>query len=92
MYYYIFIVIKFHIAPLDPSFFDVLYSEYVLLGGGTALFEEATADIRSEVSADMSAAEILYGSDHLEDKIFNDLGVNAAELGPIDSIVTGEFI
>jgi hypothetical protein len=85
------------LAPLDPSFFDILYSEYTFIGRGVSLIDEdsgeglVAADIKSQATAEMFSARIRFGKDHIENKVFADLGVNEFSLGPKDSIKNGQF-
>jgi hypothetical protein len=49
------------------------------------------ADIESQTNAEMFSARIQFGKDHVENKVFADLGINNFDLGPSDSVKSGQF-
>ena len=82
---------------MDPSFFDVLFSEYLFIGTGLSLLDEdsgeglVAAALDSKTTAELCEARLLFGLEHVENKVFNDLGVKESDLGPKDAIITGKF-
>ena len=85
-------------APLESSFLDVLYTQYLFIGLGDNLLDEdngkgeVAVDIACRTGREMSEAAHKYGVNHTEKKLYKDLNVSEAELGPKDSIVTGELV
>lgn len=83
---------------MDPSFLDVLYTEYLFIGLGDDLLDEddgkgeVAVDLECRTGREMSQAARKFGEKHTDKKLYKDLNVTEAELGPKDSIVTGEFV
>jgi hypothetical protein len=67
------------------------------MGTGQSLLDEddgeglVAAALESKANAEMCEARLMFGREHVENKVFTDLGVSPGELGPKDSIVSGEF-
>jgi hypothetical protein len=87
-------------ANLEPAFLDILdikYAEFLFIGQGLSLINEdsglgiVAAEIDTMVKAELESAELMFGKRHLEKKVFNDLGLKETQLGPKDSLVSGQF-
>lgn len=84
-------------ASLEPSFLDVVFTFYLFVTNGTDLIREdaglgsVAIGIDAQRSMEMGIARFNYGSDHVEQKLYEDLNVRKNELGPNDAITTGNF-
>lgn len=85
-------------APLVPEFLDVLFAEFVFVGLSTELLSEdkgrglVALGLEAQDDMEMEDARYKFGEDNTDEKVFNDLNVPKAQLGPKDGLVTGQFV
>ena len=82
---------------MDPSFFNILYSQFVFIANGTSIVEEdggmglIAQDLSRKVESEIGDAKWMFGKDNVKQKVYKDLNVTESQLGPQDSLITGDF-